>query len=557
MQYAEIIINRANLPLLTYKIDPIQLLKIQKYTLVKVPLGNTYQWGIVLDLKKTSGKISKEKLKTIKNIYPDIKFSQVHIDFCNWMAKNFLCSLNESLFSLLPLPISVKKLSSNLFDYESSKHSKHMLNLVTTQKDLESNVLNIIKKTKSNVRLIIPNLEKSDQWKEKIIQKLGIQSLILTSEKNPTSRVKIWQDYLKKSAKVIIGGRNLGLLAPLKDELWLVVDPDNFAYKNDQNPKFHLSNILCYWDQKARIITLNYFNFNCKIKKANFQFLTSNSMTFDPVKTKMVSSNEITKHLSSDILYSNSIIVLPKSEFQNYLYCDNCNSIIFSDCCHKKIILENKKLFCLNCKKISKSDNCLVCKKKSILKQGFLLEKIKKYISRPHTIVSDKDILPERSFDQIIYIGFDFLLDSASIFSIDEYFKIIINSAQRSPKTIIYSNINNPFLSDALSSGKIHSVAKFLHNYAKSIRQNPYFKILKISFNERRNKYYQMILKLIKEKKYLEVISSDSDDIEVKELFIILKTEDWLWLSDLYHKKISNILKKTKPSIDIDPYKIV
>jgi len=212
-------------------------LSVQRYSLVEVPFMQKKVEAVVVDLVNSSV-FAKRPVSRKLSMGPVITSAQ-H-DIAGLIAKEFFSSMPSAIFSFLP---ELNKKDLKILGKKSSprKLKKTQKPIILTA-DFEFRLnyyFGKLNKEKQNL-IVLPKIEDLIQA-EKILKKLdpSIKTLLWHSQLNSKQKAVAWQELITGKPAVVFATRH-GLFLPfVKLNSISIDDPGNFAYFEDQEPKYN------------------------------------------------------------------------------------------------------------------------------------------------------------------------------------------------------------------------------------------------------------------------------------------------------------------------------
>lgn len=560
MQYVQIYINRPTAKSFLYKPTSQQLAYIKPGVLVKVPFGVKTEWGIIKEIVKSKKGLEDYKLKNILDIYPNIELNTLNFELAKWLKTEYLTTFSESLFIQLPagLPKKIAKLS--YLPPKNLPQIRQTQRLIINHTEKESTLTILIKKAVKNnksVRLFIPDLSKLEKIKTMLEKETETEMLIHSSRLTPTKKLQMINHYYNHQA-VLIGGRSLGLILPKDNEIWIIEEPENYAYKNDQTPKFHLNRLIEFLGHYVPIITLNYFPASIATISKNKYLKTNAKLPFTcPIIIKP--ENELTRNLSIlDI--KNSIVILPNNQFGFRLFCPNCFTCAKSICCESDFMEINKTWVCKNCKTKPENLLCRYCHQSLIMSKGGKYEQIQKSGYKNISAISESELDTVGQTEQLILAGFDYLIDSSNIRSVFEYIELIAKCTHHGQKLYIFSDFANHQLLRLINQQDINGVNNYFKNLSIDTKNIPYYRIIKLTIRKSNRLVNEKLSKILGEiakiDPLISIVQSPIYSTSENKTIISIPLNVWKRFS-IWNNNNEKLIGSDNWIIDIDPYKVV
>lgn len=222
---------------------------VEPFFLVEVPFRNKKVEAIVLEIQDSSPFAKKEILRAL-SLGPIITKSQLNI--AKRISDEFLSDLPSAIFSFLPKlnKKDLKKIGSSS-DPNSGQKVKKPIILTGDYEFRQDYYIQSISKARQNLFIFpeIGDLEKAKFKFLKLDPSLKIE--LWHSQISPAKKASIWNRLLNKENLIIISSRH-GLFLPFINlDLVIIDDPSNFAYFEDQSPRYNAA-------AAARIVSTEY-----------------------------------------------------------------------------------------------------------------------------------------------------------------------------------------------------------------------------------------------------------------------------------------------------------
>ena len=399
-------------------------------SLVTVPMKKGSLNGLFL------GYTPKSEFKTLKEVSTILDYSvpEKQVQFAQWFSEYYHISLASTLMSMVAQPLkkkttlrksrelklgleqikvssNIKKLSANILE---SKEKNYLL-LANDQKLKMELLIDLIKNTKNQSLIILPNISGIDNLISKLPKKYEEQIVVFTKDLTLSKSYYFqkWTDITTGKAKIVIGTRN-AINAPFKKLDFIFIDhahsDDHKSW--DQNPRFHSVEcaykiqelhecklVLSSWSPRLE----DYY----KAQKDRHQLITLGAPNItipvtmiDLAKEKQDKFTFLSKQLLTSIETAlekkeKYIIVVNKKGYAGQLKCFDCNHVPKCDKCNLPFVYVENKLKCVYCN--TESDETLKCHKCNStnirplgIGQDQIIEKLKEYF--PKSKITDKQI---------------------------------------------------------------------------------------------------------------------------------------------------------------------
>ena len=558
MQYVEVIINRNRVEPLTYRPKSAQLPYIKPGCLVKVPLGHTTEWGIISKITKLHSSIAEYKIKEISELYPEIILCEINFFLARWLDRQYLSGFNEALFVQIPLNLP-KKLADLQLKYKNLPQSDNKITKFITNFNQKQLLIDkIIAKAKINnksVRIFIPDLNDAENIKSRFIKKYTPKVYTYSSKTSDKIKMQTINNYLINSNSIIIGGRYLGLIPPKKDEIWIVDSPASYSYRNEQNPKFHLVNLLSFFLPYVKIFTLNYIPFD--FTNSQNDAFTNGQNQSSWKNTVEISQNENFFKQSDYYDGDNYCVIIPNQPPRKNLFCGHCYLMAKSNCCSEILQQIKGEWVCSGCKNAVKNLNCPVCNNPLTITEVSYDKIISKFTKTKKINLFE---CIEKKYSTALIIGFDHYLDKMTTLADFEFLEIIAQAKNIAKKVIIFTNLqNHPLL--LILNNEVNDISRYLHDSTQNMRELPYYRTIKLvskkpipveikKMEEVINQLNNLNLKNFKyEKPYIDTKNH-------LNLIISVLDEDFIKISRWWEINYKTSID-SKWTVDIDPLKIV
>ncbi|MFH1749492.1 MAG: hypothetical protein ABH837_01160 [bacterium] len=390
--------------------------------LVYVPLKNITIPGLIY--KPTRGKVFYQ-LKEIIGLF-DIKpiLSPTQIDFCQWMASNYICSLSEVCYQLIPAKFRKvrKKDLANSFlpnsNYQapiSKSQPLYKKMSIYFQGGMKSRFLEykkIIQKTAGQTLIITPDINIIPQSIIKLLPDIYIHNT-----NTPKVEFESWQTIYKNQPKAILGSHK-SLLLPIKKMKNVILDQENHPQiQYDQKPYYDLriaikdlakqnNSNLYIGSNFPSLITYQEIHLNklqlkniSPVKLAKIFIIPTDKQT--PVEKQNL-SYQSEKIISQNLICRTPIVLLIlKKGFAQALICKSCMTVLNCIKCGKNLrLVESQKLYCANCKQDTMiPSNCNICKSTNLEIIGLGQLGIENYLKQTYPKAKISTLENSKKFD--------------------------------------------------------------------------------------------------------------------------------------------------------------
>lgn len=575
MQYASVYINRPLDRQLTYKIEPEILPYLSVGSLVEVPLGRTSISAVVASITKRLSGVEAQDLKPIKRLYRGFQLSPTHFELAEWLAATYACSFSEALFCQIPtkLPIRSKTV------YTAEKTASDSGSLVTIRCNIDKrteHVTMIIAKSlrqKRPVRLILPELDQSNSW-QKHLAKQKIKAVSFKSQGTPSQQFAQLAALATADSTVIIGSRRLGLIPPRPKEVWIVLEPYDFAYKEDQTPKFDLWRLLQFWSKTTSIILLP--SLDLPIVTTKVQNLEPNLPWPQPlhvVKAPTGPTSFAKWQYLIEELPKPLRLILPPGSSSRTMRCLNCGWTPKSPCCSRPTILQEGQIVCSHCRKnVEIPTHCLKCRAILTAQAGGMTRFFHSVISefRGVSIGYLTDSWRAVQDSHTLITGFDGAFDSGDLWSLADLGGAITKINQASLSTTIATELPNHPVMQALNVSDKSRFDTQLLKLQQDLQWYPYFRVIRLVFlatnsleaQELAQSWYRKLPELLKSHQANLTEPIPLDTLKERNrygwcLFLHISASTWYSFSKVWRQEIRPQLKGSATRVDLDPRRFI
>ena len=302
MQYLEVILNLPVNQGFTYSYIPPEKEKpglipeIGKRA--EIMFGNKKTQGFIINISDKipeSCPVEPSKIKPIKRVIDkEPLFGKELIEMANWIARYYLCTLGEAVFSMIPS--GRRDSSASGFGFEEEVGEKKKNELSEEQKRAVEEILNSngllrsvrndtvvstgsttagiglssadrdkhtslfhylygptgsgktevflslaekILETGKGVIYLVPEIGLTAQVVQAVSQRFGNTAAVLHSGLTPSQRLSEWHRIMHKEARVVVGARS-AVFAPVPDLGLIIIDEEHDgSYKSGNNPRYH------------------------------------------------------------------------------------------------------------------------------------------------------------------------------------------------------------------------------------------------------------------------------------------------------------------------------
>lgn len=419
MKYCKVLINNPLDQVFTYSFDSDQEVEFGKR--VEVNFGNKKNVkACVVEILDEIEKDINYKIKKINKVL-DKKpiFTQEQYKLSIWIAKFYLCSCSQALFSMIPSNILTKEIefTSNTIKEEKislNKEQEQAVNTINNSLDKEFYLFgvtgsgkthvcfevakNIIKQNKQVIYLV-PEITLTHQV-VKQAKKHFKDIAIIHSKLTPKNRLIEYEKIKNNKASFIIGARS-AIFSPTSNLGLIIIDEEHeTTYKSGNTPRYHARQVAqkklqlnkdCKLLLSSATPSLEAYKL-IKEKKLNTIYLLNKACGDFKAKVEVVDmkneDNIISRQLYKQISLAlsenrQSILFLNRRGFSYYWHCDSCNSDLTCPNCSVKLTMHKKdnKMVCHYCGyKTNIVDICPTCNSTDFKAHGIGTEKVEENI---------------------------------------------------------------------------------------------------------------------------------------------------------------------------------
>ena len=285
MQYLEIILNLPVNQGFTYSYIPPEKEKPELVPAIgkraEIMFGNKKTQGFIINISDKLPEncpVGPEKIKPIKRVIDkEPLFGKELIEMANWIARYYLCTLGEAVFSMIPS--GRRETSAGGFGFEEEVGEKKKNELSDEQSKaveeiLKSAVVSIrpsaysttvqtglfhylygptgsgktevflslaekILEMGKGVIYLVPEIGLTGQVVKAVSERFGNTAAVLHSGLTPSQRLAEWNRIMHKEARVVVGARS-AIFAPVPDLGLVIIDEEHDgSYKSGNNPRYH------------------------------------------------------------------------------------------------------------------------------------------------------------------------------------------------------------------------------------------------------------------------------------------------------------------------------
>ncbi len=282
MQYLEIILNLPVNQGFTYSYIPPEKEKAELIPAIgkraEIMFGNKKTQGFIINISDKipdNCPVGPEKIKPVKRIIDkEPLFGKELIEIANWIARYYLCTFGEAVFSMIPS--GRRESSAGGFGFEEEVGEKKKNELSAEQKKAIDEILSasgLLRSARNDgagslfhylygptgsgktevflslaekileqgkgVIYLVPEIGLTGQVVKAVSARFGNTAAVLHSGLTPSQRLAEWNRIMHKEARVIVGARS-AIFAPVPDLGLVIIDEEHDAsYKSGNNPRYH------------------------------------------------------------------------------------------------------------------------------------------------------------------------------------------------------------------------------------------------------------------------------------------------------------------------------
>lgn len=302
MQYLEVILNLPVNQGFTYSYIPPEKEKLELIPEIgkraEIMFGNKKTQGFIINISDKipeSCPVEPSKIKPIKRVIDkEPLFGKELIEMASWIARYYLCTLGEAVFSMIPsgrrdssaggfgFEEEVGEKKKNELSEEQKRAVEEILNsngllrsvrndtvvstgsttagigLSSTDRDKHTSLFHYlygptgsgktevflslaekILETGKGVIYLVPEIGLTAQVVQAVSQRFGNTAAVLHSGLTPSQRLSEWHRIMHKEARVVVGARS-AVFAPVPDLGLIIIDEEHDgSYKSGNNPRYH------------------------------------------------------------------------------------------------------------------------------------------------------------------------------------------------------------------------------------------------------------------------------------------------------------------------------
>ena len=296
MQYLEIILNLPVNQGFTYSYIPPEKEKPELIPEIgkraEIMFGNKKTQGFIINISDKipeSCPVEPSKIKPIKRVIDkEPLFGQELIEMANWIARYYLCTLGEAVFSMIPSGRRDSSAGGFGFEEEVGKQKKNELSeeqklaveeilksrcgSITSEKKSDTSLFHYlygptgsgktevflslaekILETGKGVIYLVPEIGLTAQVVQAVSECFGNTAAVLHSGLTPSQRLSEWHRIMHKEARVVVGARS-AVFAPVPDLGLIIIDEEHDgSYKSGNNPRYHARQVSMHRCTKLKI----------------------------------------------------------------------------------------------------------------------------------------------------------------------------------------------------------------------------------------------------------------------------------------------------------------
>lgn len=296
MQYLEIILNLPVNQGFTYSYIPPEKEKPELIPEIgkraEIMFGNKKTQGFIINISDKipeSCPVEPSKIKPIKRVIDkEPLFGKELIEMANWIARYYLCTLGEAVFSMIPSGRRDSSAGGFGFEEEVGKQKKNELSeeqklaveeilksrcgSITSEKKSDTSLFHYlygptgsgktevflslaekILETGKGVIYLVPEIGLTAQVVQAVSERFGNTAAVLHSGLTPSQRLSEWHRIMHKEARVVVGARS-AVFAPVPDLGLIIIDEEHDgSYKSGNNPRYHARQVAMHRCTKLKI----------------------------------------------------------------------------------------------------------------------------------------------------------------------------------------------------------------------------------------------------------------------------------------------------------------
>ena len=296
MQYLEIILNLPVNQGFTYSYIPPEKEKPELIPEIgkraEIMFGNKKTQGFIINISDKIPEtcpVEPSKIKPIKRVIDkEPLFGKELIEMAKWIARYYLCTLGEAVFSMIPSGRRDSSAGGFGFEEEVGKQKKNELSeeqklaveeilknrcgSITSEKKSDTSLFHYlygptgsgktevflslaekILETGKGVIYLVPEIGLTAQVVQAVSERFGNTAAVLHSGLTPSQRLSEWHRIMHKEARVVVGARS-AVFAPVPDLGLIIIDEEHDgSYKSGNNPRYHARQVAMHRCTKLKI----------------------------------------------------------------------------------------------------------------------------------------------------------------------------------------------------------------------------------------------------------------------------------------------------------------
>ena len=440
--FADVVFNRP-IPPLTYEIPSGMNLKPGMR--VRVDLRNSETSGIVYRLLEHTDLSYTKSIKEMLDREPVI--NEDLINMAEWMAHYYLCSIGESLWTVIPKGIRKRNKTiahepfsqaQDEFDLtpeqekvfgilkkavDEKRGDRFLLYGVTGsgKTEIYLRIIHEVVKRGEGAILLVPEISLTPQTVRYFSKRVGDELAILHSRLTPAEKINEWYRILSGEKRIVIGARS-AIFAPLGRIGMIIIDEEHeTSYKSEETPRYSAKSVAFYRAKRHNASLIlgsatpsveSYYH--AKLGGLNLLHLPNRVLNQKLPKTSISDLRKVrgATFIASPLFTAiekrlqkeeQVILFLNRRGFSPHVYCETCGYVF--RCQHCDITLtfhkRNRNLSCHYCGYVeTPPDLCPNCSAETISFSGFGTEKIenvlKDHFPGAVTVRMDADTVKKR-----------------------------------------------------------------------------------------------------------------------------------------------------------------
>ncbi len=420
--FADIVFNRP-IPPLTYGIP--SGMNLEPGVRVRVDLRNSETSGIVYRLLEHTDCSYTKSIKEVLDSEPVI--NEDLMITAEWMAHYYLCSIGESLWTVIPKGIRKRNKiiapeaplgQGDEFDLtpeqekvfqtlkravDENRGDRFLLYGVTGsgKTEIYLRIIYEVVKRGEGAILLVPEISLTPQTVRYFSRRVGNELAILHSRLTPAEKINEWYRILSGKKRIVIGARS-AVFAPLGNIGIIIIDEEHeTSYKSEETPRYSAKSVAFYRAKRHNASLIlgsatpsieSYYH--AKLKGLHLLHLPHRVLNQKLPKTSISDLRKvrggtfiaaplitaIEKRLQRE---EQVILFLNRRGFSPHVYCESCGYVF--RCKHCDITLtyhkKDRNLSCHYCGYVeTPPDLCPNCGAETISFSGFGTEKIERVL---------------------------------------------------------------------------------------------------------------------------------------------------------------------------------